>query len=131
MSIFGVGAFYDEDVSEDFIQDSVICVGWSAKDAPSLHNFLHAMKAGDVVYIKSFTPKCGLTIKAIGLLRSGGVVKHANLGASREVLWLWTGNEKIGKLDDKLNVRSNTLYEEFNPQVQERIITLIERTIMS
>ena len=126
MSIFGVGAFYDEDVSEKFIEDSVICVGWGARDAPSLHNLLHSMKAGDVVYIKSFTPKAGLTIKAIGLLRSGGVVKHAALGASRGVLWLWTGNEKVGKLDDKLNVRSNTLYEEFNPVIQDMVVSLIE-----
>jgi len=28
----------------------------------------------------------------------------------------------VGKVSDKFNVRSNTLYEEYNPELQKRVV---------
>jgi hypothetical protein len=40
------------------------------------------------------------------------------------VNWVWTGEERLGKFDDKYPVRNITLYEEFNPRVQKKVIEL-------
>ena len=37
---FGVGAYYDEDVSQDFIQANLVGVGWDVTEAPELHQFM-------------------------------------------------------------------------------------------
>ena len=47
------------------------------------------------------------------------------LGTGIPVKWVWTGEERLGKLDDKYPVRNITLYEEFSPQVQKKVIGLL------
>jgi hypothetical protein len=49
MAIFGVGAYYEEDVSQAFIQANLVGVGWDATDAPELHQFMRSLKVGDIV----------------------------------------------------------------------------------
>ena len=39
--------------------------------------------------------------------------------------WIWLGEEDLGKIDDKYNVRNNTIYEEFNPEIQTKIVKMI------
>ncbi len=53
MAIYGVGAYYDEDVSSDFIQNGLVGVEWGASDAPELQAYFRSLKVGDIVYIKS------------------------------------------------------------------------------
>lgn len=48
MAIFSVGAYYDEDVSPAFIQANLVGVGWNADDAPELHQFIRALKVGNI-----------------------------------------------------------------------------------
>ena len=72
MAIFGIGAFYDRDVSGEFLEHGCACVGWAEADAPPAHAILHHLRGGDVIFIKSFTPNAGLTIKAVGLVRRAG-----------------------------------------------------------
>ena len=52
MAIFGVGAYYEEDVSQAFIQANLVGVGWDATDAPELHQFMRSLKVGDIVQEK-------------------------------------------------------------------------------
>jgi hypothetical protein len=40
MAIYGVGAYYDEDVSSDFISQNIVDVGWDHANAPDLHQFM-------------------------------------------------------------------------------------------
>ena len=113
MAIFGFGATYDrEDVSARFVAAGVACVGWSETDAPPLHNILHHIKIGDIAFLKSFAPQIGLTIKAVGIVTGRKPQKIEHLG-------------RVGLLEDKYPVRSITLYEEYNPTVQERVIELL------
>jgi len=128
MAIFGIGAFYDEDVSEDFIEQSVACIGWSEKDASTLYNILRCLRVGDIIYIKSQPPQVGLIIKAVGIVSDNKLEKYPDLGTGVKMKWLWTGNEKLGKipeLDDKYNVRNNSIYEEFNRFVQDKVLKLL------
>ena len=54
MAIYAVGAYYDGDVSDDFIANNIAGPGWSINDAPELHQFVRSLKVGDIIYIKSF-----------------------------------------------------------------------------
>lgn len=128
MAIFGIGAFYDVDVSEDFIEQNVACIGWSEKDASTLYNILRFLRVGDIIYIKSQPPQVGLIIKAVGVVTDNKLEKYQGLGTGVKMKWIWTGNEKLGKipeLDDKYNVRNNSIYEEFNRFVQDKVLSLL------
>ena len=86
---------------------------------------LRQLRTGDIVFIKSFTPSTGLIIKAVGIVTEGKVKEINDLGACVQVKWVWQGEERIGKLDDKWPVRSVTIYEEHHPIVQLKIIDLL------
>lgn len=126
MAIFGIGATYDnEDVSQDFINNNVACVGWSIDDAPALHEILRCLKVGDIVYIKTAPIGQGIRVKAVGIVTDNTLQQIEDLGTGVSVRWIWNGYENIGVIDDKYNVRNNTLYEEFNKEVQTFVLNLI------
>lgn len=125
MAIFGIGATYDRDVSNEFIDNNVACVGWDAEEAPALHEILRFLKLGDIIYIKSAPIGQGIRVKGIGIVQDNTLRQVPNLGTGVVVNWFWTGHENLGAIDDKYNVRNNTLYEEFNRDVQERVLELL------
>ncbi len=126
MAIFGIGANYDgEDMFSDFIDSGCACIGWRAEDNPPADAILHHLRTGDLIYIKSFTPALGLTVKAVGVVMKGLVEDRQGMGRGVPVRWVWTGEEHVGKVRDKWPVRSVTIYEEFHPEVQERVIGLL------
>jgi len=83
------------------------------------------MKTGDVIFIKSHPPSEGLILKAVGIVTNADVRNRSNLGDGVEVHWTWKGNERLGQISDKYNVRNITLYEEFNPTVQSKVLELL------
>lgn len=125
MAVYGIGANYGRDVSSDFINQNVACIGYDEKDAPPAHDILRSIKTADLIFIKSFTPRGGLTIKAVGIVTDSHVIDIAGLGKGLSVHWQWTGKEQIGKINDRWPVRSVTIYEEHNPDVKRRIINLL------
>lgn len=128
MAVYGVGAWYGVkgDVSEQFVSSQVVCVGWEYVDASSLHEIMYNLKIGDIIYIKAYPKNVGLIIKAVGIVTDNEVLEIKDLGhACVKVKWTWTGKEVIGVLDDKYNVRQNTIYEEYNPIVIRKVIDLL------
>lgn len=125
MAIFGIGAYYESDVSGDFLKRGCACVGWSESDAPPAHAILRHLRSGDIIFIKSFTPRHGLTVKAVGLVKDGKVRSFGKLGSGVAVRWVWSGEESLGKLEDKWPVRSVTIYEEYHPAVQNTVMDLL------
>lgn len=125
MAIYGFGARFDEDVTDQFVQRGIACVGWKPEHAPPAHHLLQQVRDGDIVFIKSFTPQSGLTVKAIGIVTDDAIQRLEGLGWAVKVRWLWTGLEQFGKLDDKWPVRSVTLFEEHHPSVRKRLIELL------
>lgn len=127
MAIFGVGAYYEEDVSQNFIQANLVGVGWDASDAPELHQFIRALKVGDIVYIKSFSPSSpDIIVKAIGIITDDEIRTSDNsnnlVSCGRNVRWIHSQEIRIPKPHEKNNVRANTMYEEFHPEVQKVIL---------
>lgn len=133
MSIYGIGAYYDGDVTPRFVNAGVACIGWSETEAPPIYCQAQSIKRGDLIYIKSYTPSNGLTIKAIGIVTDNLIRKVAkDLGWGIEVNWIWSSHKQneeaipVGKLDDRHdNIRGGTLFEEFNPDIAEFIIKTV------
>lgn len=129
MAIYGIGAYYDEDVSAKFITAKIVGVGWDNNDAPDLHQFIRSLKVGDIIYIKAAPPGGDLTIKAIGVIADDAIL-HATdtnqlVSCGRNVRWLETSQFVIPIPQQKNNVRANTLYEEFHPIVQREILARV------
>lgn len=126
MAIYGVGAYYEHDVSSDFIKNQIVGVGWGVNDAPELQEYFRSLKVGDIVYLKSAFGGADITVKGIGIIKDN-IIRQAidtnNLvSTGRNVVWLNTNHFVIPRPKEKNNVRSNTVYEEFHPLVQNEII---------
>lgn len=127
MAVFGVGAYYDEDVSEEFIKKGVVGVGWDENDAPELKEYFQSLKVGDIVYIKAAFGGKDITVKAIGIIKDNIILRNTGLvSTGRNVKWLCTDRFVIKRPKEKNNVRSNTVYEEFHPSVLNEIIARIK-----
>lgn len=128
MAIYGIGAFYDSvrDVSEQFIERGIACIGWPENDAPALHCLLRHIKAGDLIYIKAHPPGRYLTVKAVGVVLNGEVEDY-DLGRGLRVRWVWQRGDHVIHEDsnERYNVRANTIYEEVSPAFQAQIVELL------
>jgi hypothetical protein len=125
MAIFGIGAFFEEDVSSQFINNNLAGVGWNIEDAPDLHQFICSLKVGDIIYIKAFPPGSELIVKAIGIIINEEIHSRPPVSCGRNVRWLFTTPFTLQIPRQKNNVRANTLYEEYHPQIQNEILRRI------
>src|SRR5262249_27408184 len=131
MAVYGIGATYGgtEDKSEDFVRNGVACIGWQADDAPAAHAQMKSIKAGDVIFIKSYAPTAGLHIKAVGVVTDATFRRITeSLGYGVDVRWVVMPNGKIvlGPVEDHSDyVRRGSLYEEFNPTVIRRVLDVL------
>jgi len=129
MAIYGIGAHFGEDCSQAFVDKKVVGVGWEKETAPALLEMVKSLKVGDIVYIKSFSPSSpNIQIKAIGIIIDAELVESVDIiEFGRNVRWLNTLKFEVPKPKEKNNVRSNTMYEEFNPEIQKEILKKILR----
>jgi hypothetical protein len=130
IAIYGVGAFYDEDVSGEFIRNGLVGVGWDVNDAPELQEYFKSLKVGDIVYLKAAAFGASqISVKGIGIIKDNTIRTRADTNrlveTGRNVVWLNKDPFTIPRPAEKNNVRSNTVYEEFHPQIQKEIIERI------
>ena len=129
MAIYGIGAHYGKthDVSGDFIKKKMAGVGWPASESPELQQFIKSLSVGDIIYIKSVAPSSKfIFVRAVGFIRDEIILdakaSHGLFPAGRNVVWKVTDAFRIPKPKERNNVRLNTLYQEFHPDVQAEII---------
>jgi hypothetical protein len=127
MAIYGVGfKFGDDDVSGDFFSKNLVGTGWGVNDAPDIHRFFISLKAGDIVYLKSAGPGTKIAVKAVGIIKDDDIHDEQTslvVQIGRSVRWVSKRQFDIPKpADEKNNVRSNTIYEEYHPEVQAQIL---------
>lgn len=130
MAIYGIGAYYSEDVSDEFISDNIVGTGWDVATAPELHEYFKSLKVGDIVYIKAAQFGQDITVKAIGVITDNILLNNTNhylTAIGRNVKWIDIEKFVIPRPIEKNNVRSNTVYEEFHPLVQSEIIKRITK----
>lgn len=140
MAVYGIGAYYDNDVSDFFIEQKCACIGYGKSEASSLYEMLRRIKIGDIIYIKSFNiQKQAIYIKAIGFVIGRNIKEFYYSGSStdsmgfgRKILWekVYSTKEEwlqivISPEDMKNNVYNNTLYEEYSATVINKILTLL------
>jgi len=130
MAIYGIGATYgkSDDVSPVFLARQAAYIGWSEADAPYFHQLFRRITVSDILFIKSYPPRKGLIIKAVGVVTEPQFVAgDDDMGVKVSVDWRWThGPLVVGPLNDKADfMRSGSLFEELNPALQRRVLSLI------
>jgi len=142
MAIFGAGAYYDVDVTKDFLEQECFCIGYEKKDASALYEMLRRVKIGDIVYLKSFhMGKKGeygkIFIKAIGFVVGQNIKSFTfssgnDMGYGRKVKWVKDFSDREDWVELELNaedrvnnVYGNTLYEEYSARIIKTVIDLL------
>lgn len=142
MAVFGAGAYYNVDVSKDFINNECFCIGYEKEDASALYEMFRRVKIGDVVYLKSFNRgqkgEFGkIFIKAIGFVIGQGIKSFSfsdgnDMGYGRKVKWIKDFSDRDDWIEIELtsdervnNVYGNTLYEEYSARIIKEVIDLI------
>lgn len=133
MAIYGIGAWYDRDVSHDFKKHNVVGTGWDSKDAPDLHEYFKILEQGDIVYLKSAAFGKSVIIKAIGLIDDDILVRNTfgstKIEIGRNVQWLDKSVFQPPVVFGKNNVRSNTMYRETHPDIISVIMQLVKNAL--
>ena len=126
MAVFAFGADYSgKDVFDDFISNNCVGIGWTYNDNISGHNIIRSIKAGDIVYIKKCNVGSDITVRAIGIVTDYETKSISNVAKiARNVKWIYNDSFIIPnpKATDKNNVRSNSVYEEYNIEIISQII---------
>lgn len=129
MAIYAVGFTYQNpngahDRSSDFLTNGIVCIGWDITDAPDLHNLMKTFQTGDIVYLKKWDiGSSSVFVRAIGFIKDEEIKSPSNLDTiGRNVVWKFTDPKGFTiKPDGKNNVRTNSIYQEFDPIVQKAI----------
>lgn len=92
MAVWGIGAYYKNssplDKTKDFLSDGCAYIDWKESDASALYRMFDSIKAGDLIYIKSFAPRTKqLHIKAVGIVINTAKKKSNSLGTGICVRW--------------------------------------------
>lgn len=130
MAVWGIGAYYKNanpsDKTAEFVNDGRAYIGWDETEASALYRMFDSIKAGDLIYIKSFVPRTKqLHIKAIGIVTSTEKEKSRSLGTGISVRWKEGFVPNIISVTPEIfrnNVFNNTLYEEFNEKIVQRLV---------
>jgi len=127
MAIYGIGAKYgDTDVSGTFITEKFVATGWDIDEAPDIHEYFKVIEPGDVVYIKSCSYSSNIRVKGIGIVIDDEILtstRHSCIEIGRNVKWIYKDWFTMERPEEqKNNVRSNTIYREFHPEIVEHIM---------
>lgn len=130
MAVWGIGAYYkgtdSADKSNDFIKDGCAYIGWDETEASALYRMFDSIKAGDLIYIKSFVPKTKqLNIKAVGIVVNTEKRNSNSLGTGISVRWKQEFIPITIEITPQIyrnNVFNNTLFEEFNEEIIQKLV---------
>lgn len=136
MAIFGAGSKWNgKEIKNKLFANDNYLIGWDIIQAEDLYTLISTIKVGDIIYLKSNRPgSLNLRIKGLGIVTQSLIQtlfhKEINLANNRgnfelQVKWFFHEEFKISIPSDtgKLtNVRAATLYEEYLPFVQSKIL---------
>jgi hypothetical protein len=126
MAIYGFGYDIDGEADADFIQKKFAGIGWDKNIAPDLHQLVRSLKVGDIVFLKKASAGSDIQVQAVGIITDAVILDSTfcpYIQIGRNVQWIRNNSFTIPKPGNgKNNVRSNTVYEEFHPDVQKYIL---------
>ena len=129
VAIYGGSAFYQIDVTKDFIENGCFCSGYEMEKEPILYDMMRAIEVGDIIYIKSSTPRAKgiLYIKAIGIVTANKICTQTNLGNGIKVNWLQNYSDKFRKIELGHSCLHNMyenamLHKEYSDEIKKQIV---------
>lgn len=101
MAIYGAGSVWAEgEVMENFFANDSFALGWGYDDAEDLYGLISSVKVGDIIYLKSKSPKSPrMTVKAIGIVSKSLV--HYLIAKEKKVAELAYGTKASAELADE------------------------------
>lgn len=125
-----------DDVSQIFIHDGIVATGWDDLSAPDLHEYFREINLGDIVHIKFCSYSSNITVKAIGIITDEQILTaahgHPQIEIGQNVRWIYTVPFVINRpVNQKNNVRANTIYQEFHPDIVSSIMTIVNKSILN
>ena len=141
MSIWGIGhnlsGDTQKDISDLFIENSFICLGWSEKEKPQFYNLLNQIQKFDLIYLKKWSPRDdAIEIKAIGIvgdtnfqIPENEIIKN-RIGI--KVVWIKEFSAcplKFNPIDPdwRKNInRYDAIFKENHPEIQNYILDLLD-----
>jgi len=127
-SMYGWGARYGEYVADKFIKAKGAFIGFEPDDNPEVFDALLTPNPYDLVYLKALgTTSTRLCVMGVGFFVNDKIYQDDELGIGRKINWL--SDDEIylpaGWQNDKFrNHRLGTIYQEFSPRIQRRIIDI-------
>lgn len=141
MSIWGIGhnlsGDTQKDISDLFIENSFICLGWSEKEKPQFYNLLNQIQKFDLIYLKKWSPRDdAIEIKAIGIVgETNFPVPENEIIKNRigiKVVWIKEFSAcplKFKPIDPdwRKNInRYDAIFKENHPEIQNYILDLLD-----
>lgn len=110
--------------SDEFLNHGAACLDKSNKTESSLLGIFRTIRTEDVIFLKSFSPQTGISVKAIGVVLPGYPSENSK-EICMPVEWYWKGNNLIEIYGETYNHCSDYLYEEHNIWIQRQLIDLM------
>jgi len=119
--VYGIGSYHDgENIREEFLEENYVGIGWNYEDAPDLHEYFKTLKVGAF-------GRQNIGIRGIGIITNNEIFYNRNhVTIGKTVEWLNVEEFNIAIPKGKNNVRANTLYREFHPEVVRQILNKIK-----
>jgi hypothetical protein len=121
-------------VIDQFFQMNIAGTGWDVCDAADLHELFRSLLTGDIVFLKSCSYSSDITVKGVGVVADNMILQSYHnplIGIGRNIRWLSQREFRIIRpTNTKNNVRGNTIYQEFHPDVVTGIMREVERNII-
>lgn len=128
MAFFGIESIQVQTVPEGTKGGAEVCLLCEVQQDTPFHSYFQHIRAGDVVFLKEFTPKTGMEILAVGVVSPGSLVKN-EAESCVHVQWAWHGMQHAVAAEDHDDSRSRPIYEEFDLAIQREILDLMPRPI--
>ena len=130
MTIYGIGCNYSgEDELDAFLNSNVACMGHEPEEYPYFEGLFREIRQGDIIFLKS-TPRGThlLNIKAIGHVEVPNLGEK-QLGFGVDVIWDVRSDELLDSIettnDGGYHARRGTIFREYNPEIENRIMRII------
>jgi hypothetical protein len=134
MAIYGIGTkISHRQVIDQFFQLNIAGTGWHVDDAADIHELFRSLQVGDIVFLKSCSYSSDITIKGVGIVADNMILQSYHYGLieiGRNIRWLSQNEFRISRpTNTKNNVRGNTIYQEFHPDVVAEIMNEVNLNI--
>lgn len=133
MAVYGIGCNYSghEDVSEDFHDRGVACMGHDPDKYPYFTGLFKEIKNGDIIILKSLDMRRKkLKIKAIGIANNPKFEAKGSPGHGINVDWKKYDSDGIAEIDVSSDggwqPRGTTIFKEYNKDIISQIENLLK-----